>query len=105
MPNAAYAVLAYPLLVLLGLFFAAIIWARWISGKFYICTDPLFPLFDIIPPFVHPGTDDVYLVPVSQIWLIWWSLLAATTVLPALVLWFFWRMKRDYDAYYSVHTH
>ena len=98
MPSAVYAALAYPLLLLVLLFLEALIWAHWVSGKMYICTDPLIDIFDIIPPFVHPGTDDVYLVPAWRVWFVWWSLMAAAMVLPALAIWYVWRRERNYDA-------
>ena len=98
MPNAVYAALAYPLLLLVFLFVNALIWAHWVSGKLYVCTDPFIDIFDIIPPFVHPGTGDVYLVPAWRVWFVWYSLMVVALALPAVGIWFVWRRERDFDA-------
>jgi hypothetical protein len=98
MPNAVYAAFAYPLFLLVSLSLVALIWASWVSGRWYICTDPFLDIFEIIPPFVHPGTGDVYLVPEWRVWLVWGCLMALAVALPALAIWFVWRRERDYDA-------
>jgi len=81
-----YAIFAYALLLLMVLFLEWLIWDHWVSGKLYICTDLGFPIFDMIPPFVHPGSDDAYLVPAWRVWLVWVSFMAAAFALPALII-------------------
>jgi hypothetical protein len=96
-PDVVYAVLAYPFLLLLSLFFAALIWARWAPGTLYRCTDPVFTIFDIIPPFVHPWTDDVYLVSPWKVWLLWGILIVTAVIVPALAIAYIWRREKNYD--------
>jgi hypothetical protein len=95
MPNAVYAILAYPLLVLLMLIVAALIWAYWVSGRLYNCTDPGFGIFDIIPPFVHVGTDDVYLASPWKLWAVWSVLIATAFIVPLGVIIYIWRREED----------
>jgi uncharacterized membrane protein len=81
-----YAIVAYILLLPLSLLSAAVIWAKKVSGVFYICTDSL-GIFDFIPPFVHSVGGDVYKVPAWRVWLTWYAMLAGVFLLPALVIW------------------
>ena len=92
-PTAMYAVCAYVLLLPLSLLFAALIWAKKVSGTLYLCTDSI-GVFDFVPPFVHPEAGDVYYVPAWRIWLIWYVLLAGAFLLPALIIWFLRRLCR-----------
>jgi len=98
MPNAVHAVFAYLFLLLLSFFVAALVWARWAPGHLYVCTDPLFDILDIIPPFVHPGTDDVYLAPVWEVWLLWSGLIVISLGVPAVIIAHFWRKDVDSGA-------
>jgi hypothetical protein len=97
LPTAVYGIFAYAFLLLLSLFLAAVVWAHWVSGKLYICTDPLFTILDIIPPFIHRGSDDAYLVPAWRVWLVWGVLMAAASTIPAIVIRYVWRRDRNND--------
>ena len=96
-PNALYGVFTYFVLLLCSLFLAALVWERWVAGSLYVCTDPFIDILDIIPPFVHPGTDDVYLVAAWKVWVLWCSILAVAFVSPAVAVWCIWR-KEEADA-------
>jgi hypothetical protein len=97
MPNAVYAIFAYPFTLIVTLFLAALIWSHWVSGVLYICTDSV-GILDIIPPFVHPVPGDAYLVPAWRVWLIWWVLLCTAFALPAIGIWFVWSREKNHDA-------
>jgi|SRR5271157_672979 len=85
-PAAAYAVVAYVLLLPWSLLLAAIIWANKVSGVLYLCTDSL-GIFDFIPPFVHPGAGDVYYAPAWRVYFIWCALLAGAFPVPGAAIW------------------
>ena len=99
-PTVLYAFVAYALMLPFSFLLAAIIWAYKVSGVLYLCTDSL-GIFDFVPPFVHPQGGDVYYVPAWRVYLIWYLLVAAALLAPALiigVLWFMWRKEEKYDA-------
>ena len=93
MSTAEYAVFTYLLLLPLSLICAAYIWTEKVSGVLYVCTDSL-GIFDFMPPFVHPMTDDLWKVPVWHVYLLWYVMLAGVLLLPALImscLWIQWK--------------
>ncbi len=75
----------YIFLLPFSLFLAAGVWAELAPDRLYKCTDPLLPIF--VPPFVHAGSDDVYLIAAWRVWFIWAALIILGLVLPALVIW------------------
>ena len=92
-PTAAYAICAYVFMLPFSFLLAAIIWAEKVSGVLYLCTDSV-GIFDFIPPFVHPGTGDVYYVPEWRVYSVWFLLLAGAILTPAFAiggLWILWR--------------
>ena len=92
-----YAICAYVFMLPFSLLLTAVIWSEKVSGVLYLCTDDV-PIFDFIPPFVHPGTGDVYYVPEWHVYLVWFLLLAGAFLAPALViggLWFLWRKEPE----------
>ena len=94
-PNGVYAIALYIFLLPLSLLLAALAWTYWATDILYRCTDPVFGILDIIPPFVHVETGDVYLVPEWRVWLSWACLIAAAFGLPWLATWSLWRL--DYN--------
>ena len=72
-----------------SLLLTAVVWAYKVSGVLYLCKDSL-GVFDFIPPFVHPGTGDVYYVPAWHVYLVWFLLLVGASLLPALVIGVLW---------------
>lgn len=92
--NVILSLLCYVLLLLCSVIAAAVIWNSFASGVLYRCTDPLF---DLWPPFVHPGSDDTYLVPKALVLTIWGAFVVAAFALPALVPWAVWKSTRHDD--------
>ncbi len=90
--NVILSLLCYALLLVLSLFAAAIAWNSFANGVLYRCTDPLF---DLWPPFVHPGSGDTYLVSKPLVLMIWGGFVVAAFVLPAVVLWTVRRFIRE----------
>ena len=86
-PNGFYAIAFYIFLLPLSLFLAALVWTHSATDILYRCTDPVFGILDIVPPFVHVGTGDVYLVPAWRVWLSWVCLMAIAFSLPLLATW------------------
>ena len=82
----------YLLLLLCSVVAAALVWNSFANGVLYRCTDPLF---DFWPPIVHPGSDDMYLIPKALVLTIWGAFVLAAFALPALVLWAVWRFTRE----------
>ena len=91
-PNGFYAIAFYLFLLPLSLLLAALAWTHCATNVFYRCTDPVFGILDIIPPFVHVGTDDVYLMSAWKVWLCWACLMVAALSLPWLATWALWRL-------------
>ena len=90
--NGLNAFVFYVFLQPLSLFLAAVAWAHWASDVLYRCTDCTFEILDIIPPFVHAGTGDVYLVSAWRVWASWGCLITAAVGLPLLATWYLWRL-------------
>jgi hypothetical protein len=80
-----YAVFTYVLLLPCTLLLAALFWTEKISGVLYLCTDSL-GVFDFIPPFVHPGSNDLFYVPAWRVHLIWWGLVVGAILLPLITV-------------------
>jgi hypothetical protein len=98
-PTAMNAIVAYVLLLIPSLLLAAYIWATKVSGVLYLCTDSL-GIFDFIPPFVHPGTGDVYYASVWKLYSLWYALMGVALLAPAALigfLWHKWRKEEDWD--------
>ena len=95
--TAVYAAWTYLFLLPFSLLLAAGVWAEKVSGVLCLCTDSM-GIFDFIPPFVHPMGGDVYYVPAWRVYLVWYLLLAAALLLPALAigaLWWWLGRKED----------
>ena len=96
-PTAMYGLYAYIFMLPFSLLQASIIWAEKVSGVLYLSTDSL-GIFDFIPPFVDPGTGDVYYAPEWRVYLAWFLLLIGAFLAPAAIigaLWFLWRRDPD----------
>ena len=90
--NVILGLLCYALLLVLSVIAAAVVWNSFANGVLYRCTDPFV---DLWPPFVHRGSDDVYLVPKAWVLAIWGGFVIAALALPVLVLWIVWRFTRE----------
>ena len=95
-PTAMYALWAYVFFLPFSLLLAAGIWANSVSGVLYLCTDSM-GAFGFIPPFVHPGTDDLYYVPAWRVYLLWYASLASAVLVPAVIVWLVCCMSRKDD--------
>ena len=85
------AIAFYLFLLPLSVLLATLAWTYWATDVLYHCTDPGLGILDIIPPFVHVGSDDVYLVSAWKVWLSWACLITVAFGLPFLPTWFLWR--------------
>src|ERR1022692_2402907 len=90
--NVILGLLCYVLLLVCSFVVAAVVWNSFANGILYRCTDPLI---DLWPPFIHPGSDDTYLVPKALVLTIWGAFVVVAFALPALVLWMLWRFTRE----------
>jgi hypothetical protein len=93
--NVILGLLCYVLLFVCSVVAAALAWNSFANGVLYRCTDPLL---DLWPPFVHPGSDDAYLVPKALVLAIWGGFVVLAFALPALVLWLVWRFTREAES-------
>src|SRR4030095_1124533 len=82
--NVILSLLCYGLLLVCSLVVAALVWNSFANGVLYRCTDPLL---DLWPPFIHPGSDDTYLVSKPLVLSIWGGFVVVAFTLPMLVLW------------------
>ena len=76
----------YLLLLVPCLLLASFAWDGLASGKLYYCSDSMCGPFDLIPPFVHPHTDDHYIAPVVLVWALWVALALLALAAPATVI-------------------
>ena len=90
--NVILGLLCYAMLLLCAIIIAAMIWNSFANGTLYRCADPVF---DLWPPFVHEGSDDVYLLPKKMVLAVWGGFVLGVFALPTLVLWGICRFTRE----------
>ena len=64
-------------------------WKVFADPLLFRCVDPGVPwaLDDMFPPFIHPGTGDIYSLPERLVTFIWGCCIFLVMAVPALVLW------------------